>query len=160
MIICGEYKNLLMIIRQYSVVPFCVVQYNIPQTSNISHIKFQNLDLDLEWRCSWSIACRRWVINNLLSTKVRHILQFWRYVLYKTTAAKLCHRSEFELIKKAQHIFLFWVFHSKRWCYKEHTVSYGCIEGPPHILFCNIMLSHKDNLVTRLYYIGMLLSHT
>ena len=39
-----------------------------------------------EWRCSWSSADRRcsnyiWVINNLHASKVRLILETWRYVL-------------------------------------------------------------------------------
>ena len=40
--------------------------------------------LSREWRCSWSSADRRcsnyiWVIDNLLPTKVRLILETWRY---------------------------------------------------------------------------------
>ena len=46
---------------------------------------YWNQVLSGEWRCSWSSADRRcsnyiWVINNLLLTKVRLILETWRYI--------------------------------------------------------------------------------
>ena len=73
------------------------------QIANISHTKSQNLNdfspvfqffSPIHWnqvlsreRCSWSSAERRcsnyiWAIINLLPTKVRLILDVWRYITY------------------------------------------------------------------------------
>ena len=43
--------------------------------------------LSWEWRCGWSSADRRcsnyiWVINKFIATKVRLILEVWRYATY------------------------------------------------------------------------------
>ena len=54
--------------------------------------------LSWEWRCRWSSADRQcsnyiWVINNLLCTKVRHILEVWHQcqILYHFLAALAWH---------------------------------------------------------------------
>ena len=86
--------------------------YNITyrQISNIRHNKSQNMNvarlvlqlsllnplkrvLSWEWRCSWSIACRRcsnyiWVISNFLPTKQRLILEVSADVRFKVQWGK------------------------------------------------------------------------